>query len=85
MQNYNVEFRFPLLKGQGLSGVVFFDAGGVYDSGTNAPDTGIRTSVGAGVRWYSPLGPLRIEYGFNLSPRDDEDSGQVEFSVGANF
>jgi len=85
MQNYNLEFRFPLLKGQGLSGVVFFDAGGVYDSGTNAPSTGIRTSAGAGVRWYSPLGPLRIEYGFNLSPEDDEDSGQVEFSIGTSF
>ncbi|MCP4666572.1 MAG: outer membrane protein assembly factor BamA [Deltaproteobacteria bacterium] len=85
MQNYNLEFRFPLLKGQGLSGVVFFDAGGVSLSGTNAPDTYIRTSIGGGVRWYSPLGPLRLEYGFNLDPRDDEDSGQVEFSIGTSF
>jgi outer membrane protein insertion porin family len=86
MQVYNVEYRFPLLKNQGLFGVVFFDVGGVYKSGVRgADDTGLRPSVGGGVRWYSPLGPLRVEYGFNLDPRDDEDSGQVEFSIGATW
>jgi len=39
-------------------------------------------SVGAGVRWYSPLGPLRLEYGWKLDKDEDEGAGKWEFSIG---
>jgi outer membrane protein insertion porin family len=87
MMIYNFEYRFPLplFKEQGVSGVVFFDAGSVSSKDESYPSTGIRTSFGGGVRWYSPMGPLRIEYGKNLDPELDEPSGVWEFSMGGSF
>lgn len=85
MMIYNVEFRFPVLKEQGVSGVVFYDAGNVFAEDQNYTFSDIRTSVGAGVRWYSPLGPIRVEYGYILNPRPDDPVGNVEFSIGTVF
>ena len=79
-----MEYRFPLLKEQGVVGLVFFDAGNVFDSDYDRPwsFSGIKKSAGAGVRWYSPIGPLRLEYGWNLDKTGDESSGRWEFSIG---
>jgi outer membrane protein insertion porin family len=85
MMCYNVEFRFPLIKEQGVIGLVFFDAGNVWESDRQADFADLRKSVGGGVRWYSPMGPLRLEWGYALDPRDDEESSQLEFSIGAEF
>lgn len=85
MMFFNFEFRFPLLKEQGINGVVFFDAGNVFESDENYTFRGIRTGAGAGIRWYSPLGPLRLEYGWNLDPRENERSGKWEFMIGGEF
>lgn len=82
---YNLEYRFPLLKEQGLVGLVFFDAGNVFARDEDYTFSGIRQSTGCGVRWYSPLGPLRLEYGMNMDPRGDEPTGKWEFSVGGLF
>lgn len=85
MMVYNVELRFPLIKDQGVFGVVFFDAGNVFGEDDNFNFSDIRMSAGPGLRWYSPLGPIRIEYGFVLNPRPGEPSGNVEFSIGGFF
>jgi outer membrane protein insertion porin family len=65
--------------------VAFFDAGNVWDDDESI-DFDLYKSVGAGIRWYSPLGPLRLEYGYGLD-EDEEVSGggRVEFSVGQFF
>ena len=89
MMYYNVEYRFPLVKEQGVIGLVFFDAGNVLTKDEDWTFDGIRTSAGAGVRWYSPIGPIRLEYGFNLDPKSEkpykEASGSWEFSMGGTF
>jgi outer membrane protein insertion porin family len=85
MMNYNLEFRFPLLTSQGVTGLVFFDAGNVWTKDQNIDFGDLRTSAGGGIRWYSPVGPLRLEYGFNLDPRPGEDSGKFEFAIGGSF
>ncbi|MGE5841584.1 MAG: outer membrane protein assembly factor BamA [Deltaproteobacteria bacterium] len=82
MMIYNFEFRFPLLKEQGVLGVVFFDAGNVFDENDNWNFTDIPMSAGAGIRWYSPLGPIRIEYGYILNRRPQDSTGGIEFQVG---
>jgi outer membrane protein insertion porin family len=33
----------------------------------------------------SPLGPIRLEWGFNLDPEDDENNDKIEFSLGGFF
>jgi len=85
MMVYNVEFRFPLLKDQGVVGVVFFDAGNVWTKDQNYDFGDLRTAAGAGIRWYSPIGPLRLEYGFILDREEDEPSGNMEFAIGGFF
>jgi outer membrane protein insertion porin family len=85
MMVYNLEYRFPLLKEQGLVGIAFFDAGNVFTKDENYTFSGIRRSAGTGLRWYSPIGPLRLEYGWNLDQKDDEASGRWEFTIGGTF
>jgi len=85
MMCFNVEYRVPLLKEQGIVGLVFYDAGNVFTRDEDYTFSGIRNSAGAGIRWYSPMGPLRLEYGQNLDPTEGEASGKWEFSVGGTF
>ncbi len=77
----NLEYVFPLLKDMGLKGVVFVDAGNAWDENEDYFSE-IRYSTGAGIRWLSPMGPLRLEYGYNLDPKDYESDSQFEFSIG---
>jgi outer membrane protein insertion porin family len=79
----NLELLFPLSEEMGVRGVVFFDAGKGFDDFDDFWSP--RTSAGFGIRWMSPLGPLRMDYGFNLDPRDDEPSGRFHFFVGGSF
>ena len=78
----NAELSFPMLPEAGLKGVVFFDYGNSFD----VFDT-MLMSYGFGVRWASPIGPLRLEYGIPVNPRKDIDSssGRLEFSIGSMF
>lgn len=45
----------------------------------------LRFSAGLGIRWFSPLGPLRFEWGFPLDKRPNEDLYQFQFMVGNAF
>ena len=82
----NLEYSFPLIKEAGLKGVLFFDAGNAENT-MGATFSNILTSYGAGVRWFSPIGPLRLEYGIPINPRAgiDSSSGKLEFSIGSIF
>ncbi|MEZ4598876.1 MAG: outer membrane protein assembly factor BamA [Syntrophotaleaceae bacterium] len=80
----NLELIFPLVKEMNMKGVVFFDAGNAWGTEEDFFDE-LRYSVGAGVRWNSPMGPLRFEWGYNLDPKDYEESSVFDFSVGRMF
>jgi outer membrane protein insertion porin family len=82
----NTELTFPIMQEVGIKGVVFFDYGNAY--GENEKMLGkLQMSYGAGLRWASPIGPLRLEYGFPVNPRSglDSSSGKFEFSIGSLF
>jgi outer membrane protein insertion porin family len=80
----NVELIFPLIKDMNMKGVVFFDIGNAW--ATDEDFLGkLRYSVGAGVRWNSPMGPLRFEWGVNLDPEEFEEASVFDFSVGKMF
>src|SRR5690606_7615202 len=71
-----VEYEHYFLKNWGAA--AFVDTGSAFDS---TPDW--RTGVGAGVRWRSPVGPLRLDIAHGL---DDPDSSfQIYLSVGADL
>ena len=81
MMNYNVEFLFPLIKDAGMRGLIFFDTGNAWKSGFHFDD--MRRTTGVGVRWYSPIGPLRLEWGVVLDRKRGEKGSRFEFSMGS--
>lgn len=84
MGYFNIEYLFPISRSLGLQGVLFYDTGNVWrDNEEYFSD--MRHSAGAGIRWRSPLGPLRFEWGYNLDPRDDEKKSVFEFTIGRPF
>ncbi len=82
----NVELTLPLLAEVGIKGVVFFDYGNSFNDRTTVIDT-MLMSYGWGIRWASPIGPLRLEYGIPINPRPviDSTKGRLEFSIGTMF
>jgi len=78
----NIELVFPLIKNAGMKGVVFYDVGNTWNGEYRFDD--LRQSVGAGIRWYSPIGPLRLEYGHVLDKGNlqNNDGGRWEFTIG---
>lgn len=82
---YKLEYRFPLVKGEGIRGLVFFDSGNAFTKGTSWV-SGAGTSVGFGVRWISPMGPIRLEYGIKLNKIPNDDSnGRFEFKMAGTY
>jgi outer membrane protein insertion porin family len=82
----NLEYIFPLFSEIGFKGVVFFDAGNTWRQG-DWPWSGpsLKYAAGTGVRWYSPMGPLRFEWGWNLNPAPGESKRVAEFTIGTTF
>ena len=65
--------------------VVFSDSLGFARHIDHYPfDTGLY-SVGGGLRWRTLIGPVRLEYGYNLNPRPGDPSGTLQFSLGFPF
>ncbi len=83
MVQFNFEIIIPIVKKMGVMGVVFYDAGNVYDDSFDLGD--LRRTAGYGLRWFSPLAPIRVEYGKILDPREGEGDGRWEFTMGGAF
>ncbi len=84
----NLELRFPMkLFGHNLEGVVFFDFGQVYEKQVSLSLSKIRYTTGCGLRYKTPIGPLRLDIGYQLNPPDHDFFGpfQLHFSIGQAF
>lgn len=82
---FQAESIFPLIKNINLNGVIFYDMGSVWSKNYKFSSSEIRKSVGIGVRWFSPLGPLRVEWGYNIDKKPGEDSSNLNFQIGGGF
>lgn len=82
---FNLEWIFPLYKPAGLKGVVFFDMGSAFDGSGGWYLSGAKKSAGFGIRWFSPMGPIRLELGFNLNPKSDEKASVFDFTMGTQY
>ncbi|MBI5610120.1 MAG: outer membrane protein assembly factor BamA [Deltaproteobacteria bacterium] len=85
----NNEVEVPIIKApMNLRGLMFFDIGNAFGEGQSVLDQGsfpFRMSVGWGIRWFSPVGPLRFEWGVPINPRPGEQPLAFEFTIGNSF
>jgi len=80
---FNSEVTFPIFSVPGLYGVIFHDEGNSYENTIDL--TNLKKSYGTGIRWVTPMGPLRLEYARVIHPTENEDKARWEFSIGAFF
>jgi outer membrane protein insertion porin family len=79
----NNEIIYPIVESIGLRGVLFFDLGNAWthDQGFDLGD--LQYAAGWGVRWLSPMGPLRLEIGYPLNKRPEDRTSVFQFAFGA--
>ena len=80
---FNNEISFPIVQQLNLKGVVFSDVGNAFTQRQGIDLSDLRYSVGAGIRWRSPFGPIRIELGKALNAKQDERTSTLHFSFGS--
>lgn len=85
------EYTFPLGLAEelGFSGAAFVDAGSLFDVDDNGPgvldEASLRASVGVGLAWKSPLGPVRINVAHAFMKETFDETEILRFSFGTRF
>lgn len=79
----SIEARIDL--GGNLELPVFVDAGTLQDAPRAGRNEGFKYTIGSGLRYMTPVGPVGLLYGYRLNPETGEDSGRVHFSIGYTF
>jgi outer membrane protein assembly factor BamA len=82
----NSEMRFPIKALGGLGGVLFYDGGNVYSAiNFNQLINNYTNTVGVGLRYNTPVGPIRVDVGQNLNPVPGLKSTQYFITLGQSF
>jgi translocation and assembly module TamA len=68
-----------------VGAVAFVDAGTVYSASVPDFSETLRIGAGPGLRYFSPIGPVRVDVGFPLNPRNSDDAYQLYVSIGQAF
>jgi outer membrane protein insertion porin family len=68
-----------------LSAVAFMDAGALGREFSELASAEIEVALGLGVRLDLPIGPVRFEYGYNMTRDKDEPAGAFHFAIGVAF
>jgi outer membrane protein insertion porin family len=79
----SVEARIDL--GMNFEIPLFIDAGSIRETNVPGSNEDFKYSVGTGIRYMTPVGPVGLLYGYKLNPEDDEDTGRFHFSIGYTF
>ena len=85
---FNSEILSPLPGGgndRTLRMYAFFDAGGLYGPDENIVVGDLRSSVGIGISWVSPVGPLRLAYAKPVTSFDGDKMQSLQFTIGTTF
>lgn len=86
--NFNLELLSPLPGGgkdRTLRVYTFLDAGGIYGADESIQLSDMRSSVGIGISWISPVGPLRLAFAKPLKQFDNDRIQSMQFQIGSSF
>jgi outer membrane protein insertion porin family len=86
--NANVELLFPLPgvgNDRSLRLFGFYDIGNVWGEDEKISFKGLKSAIGFGVNWVSPVGPLRLSFGYPIKAKPEDKVQRVQFQVGTNF
>lgn len=78
----NIEYKFPLVDP--LEAAFFFDVGNTWNGSYTFDFSKLYYSAGLGITFETPMGPIRIDYGFPLWDKDKKN-GEFHFSIGGAF
>jgi outer membrane protein assembly complex protein YaeT len=89
--DFSTELRFPI-KGN-FSGVLFLDGGNVWSGKFDYHLNDLRYDIGPGLRYNTPIGPVRVDVGYQLTPVDglivngtpETHHWRIHFSIGQAF
>ncbi|HEY9162615.1 MAG TPA: outer membrane protein assembly factor BamA [Desulfomonilia bacterium] len=81
--NASLEARIELINS--LEATLFYDTGSIQKPVTEAGTDSFRSSVGFGLSYITPIGPISLLYGLKIHPREDESPGCFHFSIGYTF
>ncbi|MCX8031391.1 MAG: outer membrane protein assembly factor BamA [Thermodesulfovibrionales bacterium] len=79
----NLEMRFYAGKNLGIVG--FLDGGNIWQKTKIFELSNLKFTSGIGIRYQTPAGPLRIDYGHKLNREKGESRGELHFSIGHAF
>jgi outer membrane protein insertion porin family len=83
---WNSEARFPIPLNKNLGGVIFYDGGNVYSNiSLSQFKNNYSNSIGVGIRFHTPVGPIRFDIGRNLNPIPGLKATQYFVTVGQAF
>jgi outer membrane protein insertion porin family len=83
---FNFETTFPIISMiRNLSGALFYDVGNVFYNRSDARIKDLEHAVGLGLRYRTPLGPIRLEMGWNLSNPERKGKPLVFITIGHVF
>jgi len=90
----NIEYKFPIVQENNrtiLQGALFFDIGGAWRHfedmrfTTGSADDLLHTGLGFGIRFVTPVFPLRLDWGYGLNHKPGEELSQFYFTIGSMF
>jgi outer membrane translocation and assembly module TamA len=83
---FNFDLTFPVVSGlKDLSGAVFYDLGNVFAARNDFSLSNLEHAIGFGVRYRTPLGPVRLELGWNLTDPERKGKPILFMTIGNVF
>ncbi len=82
---FNAEYTYKISNT--LKWAFFYDNGNVWANrdSFNWDNLKLKSSIGSGIRIKTPLGPIRIDYGYALNPKEGDSRGRIHFSMSHEF
>jgi len=81
----NLFFPLPYTQTAGIRGVAFADAGSIANFNETLKFTKVRASIGFGIEWLSPIGPVGLVWGYAVRKQPGDLTKIFEFALGSSF